>query len=130
MKAIKWLLAIVAVLAAVVVLGGMAISPTFKVTRSMVIDAPAETVYAHIADPRRWQAWSVWNRRDPTMQIEYFGAPSGAGAGWAWKSKTVATTMAITMGQNSIARFQRICSVPMAVSLMRCASAPAKRLLM
>jgi hypothetical protein len=30
----------------------------------------------------------VWNRRDPTMEIVYSGPPTGAGARWAWKSKS------------------------------------------
>ncbi len=34
--------------------------------------------------PGRWKEWSVWNQRDPAMEITY----SGSGAVWAWKSKS------------------------------------------
>ena len=84
----KWLAIIVLALAAVLVIGGYFISPTFSVTRSTMIAAPPEKVYALVADPRRWKEWSVWNQRDPAMKIEYSGPASGVGAGWAWQSKT------------------------------------------
>jgi len=88
MKIVKALLMLVLVLAAVLVLGGYLISPKFSVSRSVSIAAPPDKIYGLVADPRRWKEWTVWNRRDPQMQMEYSGPPSGAGAGWAWKSKS------------------------------------------
>lgn len=88
MKLIKWLLAVILVLAAVLVLGGYLVSPKFKVARSVTIDAPPDKIYPLIADPRRWKEWTVWNRRDPAMAVQYSGPPSGVGAGWSWQSKT------------------------------------------
>ncbi|MGE3652191.1 MAG: SRPBCC family protein [Reyranellaceae bacterium] len=67
--------------------GGYLLSPKFTVVRSVVIQASADKVYALMADPRRWKEWSVWNRRDPAMAIEYSGPESGAGAVWSWKRK-------------------------------------------
>ena len=87
MKILKWVLGVVFTLAAVLALGGMALSPKFKVSRSITINAPAEKIYALVVDPRRWKEWSVWNQRDPGMEISYSGPPSGSGAVWAWKSK-------------------------------------------
>lgn len=86
MKLLKWLFGAVAVLAVVLVVGGWLLPATFKVTRSVSIAAPPERVYALVADPRSWAKWSVWNRRDPAMQVTYSGAASGAGAVWDWKS--------------------------------------------
>jgi len=86
MRLLKWIAIVVAALAAVLVLGGMLLSPRFKVTRSIEVSAPPQKVYELVADPRRWKDWSVWNRRDPNMQITYSGPPSGVGAVWAWKS--------------------------------------------
>ena len=56
---------------------GLFLPPTFTVARSAEIAAPPEKVYAMVADPRGWKQWSAWNRRDPQMQIEYAGPPSG-----------------------------------------------------
>jgi uncharacterized protein YndB with AHSA1/START domain len=88
MKVLKWVLVAIAGLAAVLVLGGLMLSSQFKVSRSVSVNATPQQIYELVADPRRWKEWSVWNRRDPGMQITYSGPPSGAGAVWAWKSKS------------------------------------------
>jgi uncharacterized protein YndB with AHSA1/START domain len=82
----KWLAIVIVALAAVLAIGGYLISPKFSVTRSVVIAAPPDKVYALVADPRHWKEWTVWNRRDPGMKIAYSGPASGAGAAWAWHS--------------------------------------------
>jgi uncharacterized protein YndB with AHSA1/START domain len=88
MKFVKWTLIMLAGLAAVLLVGGLALSSKFSVSRSVQVSAAPDKVYPLVADPRHWKDWSVWNRRDPAMQISYSGPPSGTGAGWAWKSKS------------------------------------------
>ncbi len=87
LKLLKWAVIGLIGLVTVLVAGGYALSPKFSVARSVTIAAPADKVYGLIADPREWKRWSVWNQRDPAMQITYSGPPSGAGAAWAWTSK-------------------------------------------
>jgi uncharacterized protein YndB with AHSA1/START domain len=58
---------------------------TFQVRRSMTIDAPPETVFAHINDLHCWTEWSPWEHKDPTMKRTYNGASSGPGAMYAWE---------------------------------------------
>jgi uncharacterized protein YndB with AHSA1/START domain len=65
---------------------GLALPAQFRVERSVTIAAAPEKVYALIAAPAEWKRWSVWNQRDPKMQIEYGGPASGAGARWSWRS--------------------------------------------
>lgn len=88
MKFIKWALGGVLALVALLAVGGMFLPGTFQVTRNTVVAAPADKVYALLADPRRWKEWSVWNQRDPGMAITYSGPESGVGAVWEWKSKS------------------------------------------
>lgn len=88
MKILKWLVLAILALVVLLVAGGYLLSPRFTVSRSVVVNAPPEKVYALVADPRQWKQWSVWNRRDPAMAVEYSGPESGAGAVWSWKSKT------------------------------------------
>lgn len=85
---LKWTVIALVTLAVLLFAGGYALSPKFSVARSTTIAAPAEKVYALIADPREWKRWTVWNQRDPAMQISYSGPPSGTGAAWAWQSKS------------------------------------------
>ena len=88
MKFLKYLFLIVVALIAVLLIGGVLITSKFSVSRSVQVAAPPDKIYALVADPRAWKQWSVWNQRDPAMNIEYSGPPSGTGAAWAWKSKT------------------------------------------
>ena len=88
MKVLKVLLIALIALVLVVCIGGMLLSPKYTVTRTTTINAAPEKIYALIADPRGWKQWSAWNQRDPAMAIEYSGPASGAGAVWAWKSKS------------------------------------------
>jgi uncharacterized protein YndB with AHSA1/START domain len=85
-KTLKWILALIVLLAAVLLVGGLLLSPKFSVTRSEQIAAPPERVYGLVASPRAWKQWSGWNQRDPHMQMNYSGAETGAGAVWEWKS--------------------------------------------
>ncbi len=88
MKVMKWILAPVLALIVVLVGGGYLLSPRFTVSRSVTIRAPADRIYALVADPRGWKQWSVWTQRDPAMEIEYSGPSQGAGAMWSWRSKS------------------------------------------
>jgi uncharacterized protein YndB with AHSA1/START domain len=84
LKAVIGLMLLVVVLAVV----GFFLPNKFKVERLVTIAAPAEKIYPMIAETRKWPTWTVWNERDPNMKIEYSGPAAGAGAKWAWQSKT------------------------------------------
>jgi len=88
MKILKWILWVVLALIVLLVAGGYVLSSRYTVSRSIVIQAPAEKVYPLVASPREWTRWSVWNRRDPGMRIDYAGPDSGSGAKWTWHSKS------------------------------------------
>jgi len=87
-KLIKWSLIGIVLLAVGLFAVGAMLPSTFSVSRSVLVAAPADKVYALVADPRAWKQWSVWNRRDPAMKIEYSGPESGVGAAWAWHSES------------------------------------------
>ena len=61
---------------------------TFTVQRMATINAPADSIYPHIIDFRRWNAWSPWERLDPSMRKSISGAPSGKGAVYAWQGNS------------------------------------------
>jgi len=58
--------------------------PTFRVTRSALISAPAAAVFAQMNDFHKWEDWSPWAKLDPAMQQTYEGASAGAGAIYTW----------------------------------------------
>lgn len=85
----KWLIRIaggIGAVAALLLAIGFMLPSQFKVQRSAQIAAPADKVYALIADPREWKRWGAWSARDPAMKMEYSGATSGTGAKWSWQS--------------------------------------------
>ena len=57
---------------------------TFTVTRSLVMAAPADTVFGLVNDFREWRHWSPWEGLDPHLQRDYAGPSSGAGAAYSW----------------------------------------------
>jgi len=73
-------LVLVAVFLVIVAMG----PSTYHVERSASIAAPPQTVYAEIADFRRWEGWSPWEKLDPAMKKEFGGAESGVGATYSW----------------------------------------------
>jgi hypothetical protein len=56
----------------------------YRVTRSAVIAAPADVVFAQVNELKKWEAWNPWGKIDPNMKLTYEGPPSGVGAAYAW----------------------------------------------
>ncbi|AGI23098.1 hypothetical protein H681_06090 [Pseudomonas sp. ATCC 13867] len=80
----KWI-AVVVVLAVLVVLVLAASRPdSFRVERTVRIQAPPEKVYAYIEDFHLWPQWSPFEKLDPDMQRSFSGAAKGQGAVYAW----------------------------------------------
>ncbi len=82
----------------VVVLAYAATRPgSFRVARSTIINAPAETIFPLINDYRRWSAWSPYETKDPQMKRSYGRTTTGKGATYAWEgdSNVGAGNMAI-----------------------------------
>jgi len=59
MKALKVLLIAIVVLLALLVGGGLLLSPKYTLSRTVTVNAPAEKIYALVADPRGWKQWSA-----------------------------------------------------------------------
>ncbi len=57
---------------------------TFRFERSTLIAAKPEQIQPLIADFKRWQSWSPFEK-DPAMQRSFSGAASGKGAAYAWE---------------------------------------------
>jgi len=84
LKILKYLVGIVVVLLA----AGFLLPGTYSAQRSVTINAPVEKVFPLVANHREWKRWSVWNQRDPNMQMTYSGREMAAGSKWSWKSKS------------------------------------------
>ena len=61
---------------------------SFRVERSISVNAPPEKVFALINDFHRWPAWSPWEKMDPQMIRTHSGAAQGKGAVYAWQGNS------------------------------------------
>jgi uncharacterized protein YndB with AHSA1/START domain len=81
------MLVVVALLAGVLIFA--ATKPdTFRVERTIRIDASADKIFPHLNDFKKWKAWSPWEKMDPQMNRTYSGAPSGKGAVYEWQGNS------------------------------------------
>ena len=70
---------------------------SFRIERTITINAPSTAIFPLIDDYRRWVAWSPWEKKDPAMQRAYGGAGSGTGAVYEWSGNS-----AVGMGRMEI----------------------------
>ncbi|HYH78941.1 MAG TPA: SRPBCC family protein [Longimicrobium sp.] len=83
-------LGIGALVLALVLVAAIATRPAaFRVQRGTAIAAPAEVVFAHLADLRRWAAWNPFQKVDPTMQVTHGGAAAGVGSSYHYAGKKI-----------------------------------------
>lgn len=71
-------------LVAIVLLVAASRPDTFRIARTVRIDAPPGTIFPLIDDLHRHAHWSPYFRRDPAMQGTYAGAAHGPGAMFAF----------------------------------------------
>ncbi|HXA86105.1 MAG TPA: SRPBCC family protein [Candidatus Dormibacteraeota bacterium] len=60
---------------------------TFRIERSIAINAPPDKIFALIDDLRAWGSWEPEGRKDVTMKKTFIGPASGTGAAAEWDSK-------------------------------------------
>jgi hypothetical protein len=58
---------------------------TFRVSRTITINAPPEKIFP-LNELRTMNQWNPFVKQDPGMEIKYSGPPSGKGAGFSWDS--------------------------------------------
>jgi Polyketide cyclase / dehydrase and lipid transport len=73
MKFLKVLGIIVAVLAVIILLGGMLLPKTYSVSRSTMINASDSTIYNNIANFNEFLKWNPWSRMEPTAKTTISG---------------------------------------------------------
>lgn len=86
--AIGKIISLVLILAVLVVVGLAAAKPDeFRVSRSAVMAAPAQDIFAQIVDLEKSQQWSPWVEMDPDAKYEFEGPTVGEGATIHWEGE-------------------------------------------
>ena len=110
---------------------------TFRVERSIVIEAPPEAIFPHIDDFHAWADWSPYEKMDANLAKTFTGPPKGKGATYAWVGKTAGSgsmaarrppdrikpRRASAVRNSSRACIKRDCTVPFGQLSSRAASA-------
>jgi len=85
----KRMLTYIGIAALVLVAGVLVYASTrpdsFRIERTLVVNAPPEAPYARVQDLHRWTEWSPWEGIDPAMKRTYGGPASGVGASYGWE---------------------------------------------
>jgi len=72
----------------------------FKITRSAVMAASPEAVFAQVNDFHKWDAWSPWAKLDPAAKNSHEGSASGVGAIFRWEGNNDVGTGAMTIEES------------------------------
>lgn len=86
----KILIRILIGLAALVVLLsiiGLFLPSKSHIEKSIVVNAPLETVFDQVNTLKNWEKWSPWKKMDPTSVMTYSGPEAGVGAAYTWKGE-------------------------------------------
>jgi hypothetical protein len=81
---LKTLALIVIAVVAVALLYAATRPDTFRVERSIRINATPDKIAPLVSDFHQWEKWSPWEKMDPSLTRTYSGAASGQGAVYAW----------------------------------------------
>lgn len=84
MRVLKWLLAVILLLAAVVVGVGFVLPDEAHFERSTVINARPATVFTVLNGFRQFGQWSPWLKYDPNAKVTTEGPLMGVGAKQSW----------------------------------------------
>lgn len=84
LEVVAWGLGALVLLAGAVAAYASRRPDTFTVSRSAVIEAPADRIFGIITDFTRWPEWSPWHKLDPAMNTAISTPSSGVGAWSSW----------------------------------------------
>lgn len=84
MKFLKIFLIVIAVLIAIILIGGMFLPKNFSVSRSSSIAASDTVVYKNIANFNNFLKWNAWSKMDPKAKVDVSGTPEQVGHKYHW----------------------------------------------
>lgn len=99
MKILKVVGVILAGTLALVLIAPVFISKSFRIEKSITVEAPAEKAYGLIGELRAWEKWNYWIANNDTMELEYGTATSGPGASYRWSGADGGGTATILAAQ-------------------------------
>ncbi len=87
MKILKNILLALVVILAIASVGIYFLPDHYNVSKTIVINKPADVVYSQVSDFNKWSAWSPFQEMDPKASNVVEGAPSAAGHKLSWEGE-------------------------------------------
>ncbi len=81
---LKISLSLIAVIVLIVIVLLVRAPKSYKVTRSILINASPAEIFPYANNPRTMQEWNPFTMDDPTLKMTYRGPAEGIGAQSAW----------------------------------------------
>ncbi len=78
---------VILVIIVIILIIPLFISRDIRYEKSILINAPVETVWEHVSSLSAMDHWSPWSSRDPNMKKTLTGVDGTVGAKQAWVSK-------------------------------------------
>ncbi len=66
---------------------GMMLTKEYQVERSLLMRSSPENIFEHVHSFKKWEKWSPWIAKDPTIINSYSGPAEGVGSQVSWKSE-------------------------------------------
>lgn len=87
MKVLKYIgIGLVALIAVYLIISAF-MPAKMSTVRTVVINAPASSVFEEVNEYKNWNKWSPWYAMEPTMEQTYSEPSAGQGAWTSWKGK-------------------------------------------
>lgn len=80
----------------------------FQISRSELIPASPRTVFEHVNDLHRWDAWSPWAKLDPAAEKTFSGPSAGVGSSFRWSGNKEIGEGAMTITESRSPEFIRL----------------------
>ncbi len=87
MKFLKIIVIIIAVLAGIILVGGIFLPKTYSVSRTQIINAPDSIIYTNIANFNEFVKWNPWSKMEPNAKITISGAAAQENHLYEWNGK-------------------------------------------
>ncbi|MGZ3691561.1 MAG: SRPBCC family protein [Pseudobdellovibrio sp.] len=91
----------------VVLIGGFLVYVAFqpadyKITRELLIKAPAEALFPYINNSKKANEWMPWKDSDPALVMSFSGPEEGVGSKSSWESKGQMGTGSATVTESKL----------------------------
>ncbi len=87
MKILKYILLLLLLVFIASVVFVATLKPDYKISRTRIVNAPKNEVFAYVNDFKNWEQFGSWKQEDPKMKFIYPKNTIGKGSSYTWKGQ-------------------------------------------